>query len=91
MNKYTIMPLGSGTQGIAIRTMVASTRESDVHRVTNLLELGPEMYGVLRDGDNHFYCKGSLPNGRAVRQYFVVRKMAPHHSRARHLHPLWTA
>lgn len=93
MNKFTIMPLGSGSQGVAIRTKVAAARnvtsvESDVHRVTNLLELGPELYGVLREGDNHFYCKGSLSNGRSVREFFVVRKVPV---RAAHLHPLWTA
>lgn len=87
------MPLGSGSQGVAIRTKVAAARnvtsaESDVHRVTNLLELGPELYGVLREGDNHFYCKGSLSNGRSVREFFVVRKVPV---RAAHLHPLWSA
>ena len=73
MNKFTIMPLGSGTQGVTIRTRVVDS-DRDVHRVINLLELGPELYTVLREGDNNFYCKGSLPNGRSVREYFVIRK-----------------
>jgi hypothetical protein len=95
MNKFTIMPLSSGTQGVAIRTKVAvaknMTTDSDVHRVTNLLELGPELHNVLRDGDNNFYCKGALPNGRSVREYFVVRKVTANQARAAHLHPLTTA
>lgn len=80
LKKNTVMPLSSGFPGVSIRSSATEGRRgSNQRRTITRLTLHPEMYDLLKVGDNYFCCKAILlgnssATGHRYVDYFIVRK-----------------